>query len=1102
MKLFNIQNFSLGTSLPMIVLCLFQSFQANAQLPDFTLDVVKTDANCPGNGTLTFNVANTTDGATILFTVYLQPDLTTPISVSGSNFLDGLSAGTYTVIATQELGAEASEPEEVEITIEDIVEPLAFFVSPNNQGCDEGGQLIVTATEGYPAQYEIINGPVTVPLQESNVFSGLPAGTYVIRVFDECGLGDVTTYTLLLSDEAPTISEPEYESVITTDCDTAIVTNTISYGEGIAVTYPLTIEYVMTPDNGDPPTVITETFNTGDPIMLAVSQEFPLDVQFTYTITITDACNTFQTAAMNVNPAPSIDANVEEIPPCGGHYLRLGITNFMPPYTVNFINPPAGFNPTDYNGSHPGPFQDESITYGSDDLAIPEGTYEIEVTDACGRMGTVTVVVEDEVPEPVVASRNNGCFSEFGRFSVAIPDRDIVFAQIVIAPATYTETLPDDVSGFINTNGRLVVTDLPIGEYTVEVTDECGQDYTIVVVVPEFVLQGFSGTGMADCTAGSGTLTVNSGNGALVSLELTDAPQEYIDGLGITLPQDMTASLAENGQLFMDGLPIGDYTFEGVDICGIEGSVTVTVPQTQPPGTAFQIVRNCGSYNIVLNDGVIPHLGDPPTYWLQKRLNADTDTWGHPETNTVYPEGSEPNEDNSIELINGQTLFNLQYEGRFRIIKYFETASSEEDIKTCLGDLGEFDYVDGVVVQGVYDISCESPGDIYVFATGMPPFTYEIIEKDGVPFMVNNGNNSIFSGLAPGVYTFRVTDACGFVGPYTINISTLPDLAAATDPGDQLICVEAGVPEFAEFELSALDEAILDQQSPDLYTVSYHLSAADAQTGDNPLPEFYTNTNNPQTIYARVVHDHITLCSAMVSFGLQVSNYPDLNMAAEARYCEGEDTVTLTADAGFDSYLWSTGATTQSITVNGAGTYSVDVSIIYGSGICTSTAEIVVSPSGPPTSVEIETGDWTANSNTITIVAIGPGNYEYSLDGINYQESPVFDDLPVGLYTIYINDINGCGVVPMEVVLLNYPKFFTPNGDGINETWRIPLSYHEPNMEVRIFDRYGKFITAFGPFAPGWDGTYNGERLPSTDYWFVVTRQDGKIHRGHFSMIR
>jgi gliding motility-associated-like protein len=88
------------------------------------------------------------------------------------------------------------------------------------------------------------------------------------------------------------------------------------------------------------------------------------------------------------------------------------------------------------------------------------------------------------------------------------------------------------------------------------------------------------------------------------------------------------------------------------------------------------------------------------------------------------------------------------------------------------------------------------------------------------------------------------------------------------------------------------------------------------------------------------------------------------------------------------------------------------------------------------------------------------------------------------------------------VVLLSYPKFFTPNGDGVNETWRIKYAVKEPGMKVVIFDRYGKIITSFGANSEGWDGTYNGTRLPATDYWFVVTRQDGREFKGHFSMLR
>ena len=138
----------------------------------------------------------------------------------------------------------------------------------------------------------------------------------------------------------------------------------------------------------------------------------------------------------------------------------------------------------------------------------------------------------------------------------------------------------------------------------------------------------------------------------------------------------------------------------------------------------------------------------------------------------------------------------------------------------------------------------------------------------------------------------------------------------------------------------------------------------------------------------------------------------------------------------------------------------------------------------------------------ISVFVSGIGNYEYSLDGLTYQDENVFTNLKAGIYTVYIRDINGCGIIKQDVALLNYPKFFTPNGDGINETWRIPFSWFEENLTVVIFDRYGKVITGFDANSPGWDGKYNGEKLPSTDYWFLVTREDGRIHRGHFAMIR
>jgi gliding motility-associated-like protein len=130
------------------------------------------------------------------------------------------------------------------------------------------------------------------------------------------------------------------------------------------------------------------------------------------------------------------------------------------------------------------------------------------------------------------------------------------------------------------------------------------------------------------------------------------------------------------------------------------------------------------------------------------------------------------------------------------------------------------------------------------------------------------------------------------------------------------------------------------------------------------------------------------------------------------------------------------------------------------------------------------------------------GNFEYSIDGSSYQSSNSFTNLEAGLYTVYVHDPNGCGTATGKVLLLMYPNFFTPNNDGFHDTWRIEYGFLEPNLQVYIYDRYGKLLTAFNGKSKGWDGRYNGEALPSTDYWFVVQRQDGREYKGHFSMLR
>ena len=83
-----------------------------------------------------------------------------------------------------------------------------------------------------------------------------------------------------------------------------------------------------------------------------------------------------------------------------------------------------------------------------------------------------------------------------------------------------------------------------------------------------------------------------------------------------------------------------------------------------------------------------------------------------------------------------------------------------------------------------------------------------------------------------------------------------------------------------------------------------------------------------------------------------------------------------------------------------------------------------------------------------------------------------------------------------------YNNFFTPNGDGVNDLWKIDFSIFEEGIELRIFDRYGKFLKQLFGEDPGWDGTFNGHNQIADDYWFVVTRANGKEYRGHFALKR
>lgn len=301
--------------------------------------------------------------------------------------------------------------------------------------------------------------------------------------------------------------------------------------------------------------------------------------------------------------------------------------------------------------------------------------------------------------------------------------------------------------------------------------------------------------------------------------------------------------------------------------------------------------------------------------------------------------------------------------------------------------------------------------------------------------------------------------------------------------------------------LAEYNTSLIDNNSS--YNYHYFTSILDAQNLNfsNEIQNYssFQIGINQASVFVAVVST--TNCFSVAEIEFSFLATPDLSsIPSHIALC---DSSRLVVDAGnsSDTYLWFNGSTEQSITITEPGNYSVTATLNQGSTVCSTTKNFSVVLSNAAVITSIETLDWTDNNNVIVVNVSGFGNYEFSLDGINFQASNVFAELRSGVYSVYVRDLNGCGITKDETFLLSYPKFFTPNADGHNDTWSINFGYSEPNLKVTIFDRHGKLLKTLNAL-DSWDGRHNNNDLMSNDYWFVVTRESGKEYKGHFSLIR
>ncbi|PXW17173.1 MULTISPECIES: T9SS type B sorting domain-containing protein [unclassified Chryseobacterium] len=339
---------------------------------------------------------------------------------------------------------------------------------------------------------------------------------------------------------------------------------------------------------------------------------------------------------------------------------------------------------------------------------------------------------------------------------------------------------------------------------------------------------------------------------------------------------------------------------------------------------------------------------------------------------------------------------------------------------------------------------------------------------------LNNGTNPItnpsaYASAAATIYV-KVTTPQGCVSTSKITLNIYP-VVVVNDVELKSCFIETN-PSMASFNLTG---AVVSQGG---LTKEYYPSLTDAISGTNAIstPAAYIAPNG--VAYIKVFSTNGCYSIAKVTLTVIPPVYS--RTLLDKTICI-ENTTTLDAGAGFKSYEWSTGATTQSIKNVGVGTYWVKLK----TGDCIATQKVTVYPSDNPviTTVDI-------SGSTVTIYANGgTPPYQYSMDNINWQDSNVFTNIARGEAKVYVRDGYNCVPVEVNITVPNLINIITPNDDGINDFVDYSALANKQNLEIAIFDRYGyKMFKADKTNGYKWAGTTNGhKKVPTGNYWYSVS---------------
>ncbi|HEA20687.1 hypothetical protein LCGC14_0917100 [marine sediment metagenome] len=391
--------------------------------------------------------------------------------------------------------------------------------------------------------------------------------------------------------------------------------------------------------------------------------------------------------------------------------------------------------------------------------------------------------------------------------------------------------------------------------------------------------------------------------------------------------------------------------------------------------------------------------------------------------------------------------------------------------------------------------------------------------KDGSPITTWNGEPEVVLSESG---TYRVdlvfSATCISEGGLEVEFIVPPEIDAIPE---NITACDLDGDGLEIFNLTANGLRMMGNQDTAIYEVTYFTSEADANAFVNPIEDTDSYlADATETIYARISSGKS--CYEIASFQIQVQKL-DFETSLETSYtlcldAEGNILEPLpTLDTGLPSseyrFTWYREtiapenrieeATGPSYAASAIGIYHIVlVNLNYG---CEFSIATTVSVSQQPESFRVQfLSDLFTNNNVIEIAAEGNSDYLYAVDDQDFGVSNRFENLTSGEHTAYITDVYFCSVQSEEFLVVDFPRFFTPNGDGINDIWQIVGFPEIESSEIAIFDQYGSLLYQYTNDG-GWDGTVNNIRMPANDYWFKISYVKDEVQKefkSHFSLKR